>query len=55
LGGGYAVSAAATDPRVRAVAGIAGAYNSPAWFARDPAGYRAGLRGLIDSFDISPS
>ncbi|RSM56657.1 alpha/beta hydrolase [Actinoplanes sp. ATCC 53533] len=51
LGGGYAVSAAATDPRVRAVAGIAGAYNSPAWFARDPAGYRAGLRGFIDSYD----
>jgi fermentation-respiration switch protein FrsA (DUF1100 family) len=51
LGGGYAVTAAATDPRVRAVAGIAGAYNSPAWFARDPAGYRAGLRSFIDSYD----
>jgi fermentation-respiration switch protein FrsA (DUF1100 family) len=51
LGGGYAVSAAATDPRVRAVAGIAGAYNSPAWFAREPAGYRAGLRGFIESYD----
>ena len=51
LGGGYAVSAAATDPRVRAVAGIAGAYNSPAWFARDPAAYRAGLRSFIDSYD----
>lgn len=51
LGGGYAVSAAATDPRVRAVAGIAGAYNSPAWFARDPAVYRAGLRSFIDSYD----
>lgn len=51
LGGGYAVSAAATDPRVRAVAGIAGAYNSPAWFARDPAGYRAGLRTFIESYD----
>ncbi|WP_081438995.1 alpha/beta hydrolase [Pseudofrankia asymbiotica] len=33
LGGGYAVRAAATDPRLRAVAGIAGAYNNPAWFA----------------------
>jgi len=51
LGGGYAVSAAATDPRLRAVAGIAGAYNSPAWFARDPAGYRAALRGFIDDYD----
>src|SRR3954471_11949168 len=30
LGGGYAVRAAATDSRVKAVAGIAGAYNSPA-------------------------
>ena len=51
LGGGYAVSAAATDPRVRAVAGMAGAYNSPAWFARDPVGYRAGLRSFLDSYD----
>ncbi|GAA3339750.1 alpha/beta hydrolase [Amorphoplanes nipponensis] len=51
LGGGYAVTAAATDPRVRAVAGIAGAYNSPAFFAGDPAGYRAALRGFIDSYD----
>jgi fermentation-respiration switch protein FrsA (DUF1100 family) len=51
LGGGYAVSAAATDPRIRAVAGIAGAYNSPAWFASDPAGYRAALRGFIDAYD----
>ncbi|AGZ45784.1 alpha/beta hydrolase [Actinoplanes friuliensis] len=51
LGGGYAVSAAATDPRLRAVAGIAGAYNSPAWFAADPSGYRAALRGFLDSYD----
>ncbi|MET8151946.1 alpha/beta hydrolase [Actinoplanes sp. NPDC049668] len=51
LGGGYAVSAAATDPRIRAVAGIAGAYNSPAWFAGDPSGYRAALRGFIDGYD----
>src|SRR3954454_11922822 len=29
LGGAYAVRAAAFDPRVRAVAGIGGAYNSP--------------------------
>ncbi len=29
LGGGYAVRAAAFDPRVRAVAGVGGAYNSP--------------------------
>src|SRR5690348_16985857 len=29
LGGGYAVRAAAQDPRVKAVAGVAGGYNSP--------------------------
>lgn len=51
LGGGYAVSAAATDPRIRAVAGIAGAYNSPAWNASDPSGYRAALRRFIDAYD----
>ena len=33
LGGGYAIRAAAQDPRVRAVAGIAGGYNSPAEMA----------------------
>jgi fermentation-respiration switch protein FrsA (DUF1100 family) len=51
LGGGYAVRAAAQDPRVRAVAGIAGGYNSPAWFARDPDGYRAALGGFVDRYD----
>lgn len=51
LGGGYAVRAAAQDPRVRAVAGIAGGYNSPAWFARDPAGYRSALAGLLERYD----
>ena len=29
LGGGYAVRAGAFDPRVRAIAGVGGAYNSP--------------------------
>jgi uncharacterized protein len=44
LGGGYAVRAAATDPRLRAVVGIAGAYNSPVRFsAGDPDGYRQAL------------
>jgi uncharacterized protein len=52
LGGGYAVRAAATDPRIRAVVGIAGAYNSPARFsAADPAGYRRSLGSLIDRYD----
>jgi fermentation-respiration switch protein FrsA (DUF1100 family) len=51
LGGGYAVRAAAQDPRVRAVAGIAGGYNSPGWFARDADGYRAALAGFLDRYD----
>ena len=34
LGGGYALRFAAFDPRIRAVAGIAGGYNSPAGDAR---------------------
>ncbi|MEV4641627.1 alpha/beta hydrolase [Actinoplanes sp. NPDC049548] len=51
LGAGYAMRAAASDPRVRAVAGIAGAYNSPAWFARDPVAYRGALRSFIDAYD----
>jgi fermentation-respiration switch protein FrsA (DUF1100 family) len=53
LGGGYAVRAAAQDPRVRAVVGIAGGYNSPAWFARGmgATAYRSALRGLLDRYD----
>lgn len=55
LGGGYAVKAAATDPRVRAVAGIAGAYNSPARFAEGMGieGYRAALASFLDRYDES--
>jgi fermentation-respiration switch protein FrsA (DUF1100 family) len=53
LGGGYAMKAAAIDPRITAVAGIAGAYNSPAWFAErmGPAGYRAALAQMIERYD----
>jgi fermentation-respiration switch protein FrsA (DUF1100 family) len=52
LGGGYAVRAAATDPRIRAVVGIAGAYNSPARFeAADPGGYRQALTSFIERYD----
>jgi fermentation-respiration switch protein FrsA (DUF1100 family) len=52
LGGGYAVRAAAFDPRVRAVAGIAGAYNSPAWFAsRMGDGYRSALGSFLERYD----
>ena len=53
LGAGYAVRAAAADPRVRAVAGIAGAYNSPARFA-DEIGvdaYRSALWSFLRRYD----
>ncbi|ETK35325.1 alpha/beta hydrolase [Microbispora sp. ATCC PTA-5024] len=53
LGGGYAIRAAAADPRVKAVAGIAGAYNNPAWFAErmgDDA-YRTALGRFLDRYD----
>ncbi|MGW0824396.1 alpha/beta hydrolase [Streptomyces sp. NPDC002845] len=55
LGGGYAVKAAATDPRVRAVAGIAGAYNSPARFAQGMGidSYRTALASFLDRYDES--
>src|SRR3954471_23461645 len=52
LGGGYAVRAAASDPRIRAVAGIAGGYNSPARFSADnPDGYRQALTSFIERYD----
>ncbi|WP_239151932.1 alpha/beta hydrolase [Virgisporangium aurantiacum] len=53
LGGGYAVRAAAQDPRLRAAVGIAGAYNSPAWFARQMGvdTYRSALRSFLDRYD----
>jgi uncharacterized protein len=53
LGGGYAVRAAAVDPRVRAVAGVAGGYNSPAAFARGMGidAYRSALARFVDAGD----
>jgi fermentation-respiration switch protein FrsA (DUF1100 family) len=52
LGGGYAVRAAATDPRIHAVVGIAGGYNSPARFsAGDADGYRRALDSFIERYD----
>ena len=53
LGGGYAVRAAAFDPRVRAVAGVAGGYNSPAAFAAAMGidGYRAAIGRFVDAGD----
>jgi uncharacterized protein len=53
LGGGYAVRAASQDPRIRAVAGVAGGYNSPAWFAAQlgPAAYREALASFLAAYD----
>ena len=53
LGGGYAVRAAAADPRVKAVAGIAGAYNSPALMLRAMGAgpYKAALAAALDRYD----
>jgi uncharacterized protein len=53
LGGGYAVRAAASDPRVKAVAGIAGGYNSPPWLAANMGidAYRSALAGFLARYD----
>jgi fermentation-respiration switch protein FrsA (DUF1100 family) len=53
LGGGYAVRAAAVDPRVKAVAGIAGGYNSPAEMAASMGidAYRAALAAALERYD----
>ena len=53
LGGGYAVRAAAADSRVKAVAGIAGAYNSPVRIAEamGTGAYRSALGGFLDRYD----
>ncbi len=53
LGGGYAVRAAAQDPRVAAVAGVAGGYNSPARMVRDMGigRYRTALAGFLARYD----
>jgi hypothetical protein len=53
LGGGYVVRAAAADPRVAAVVGVAGAYNSPIRFAQGmgTAAYRSTLRSFLDEYD----
>jgi uncharacterized protein len=51
LGGGYAVRAAAFDPRLRAGAGIGGAYNSPHRLHAQlgPGGYSGMLRAAVDN------
>jgi uncharacterized protein len=53
LGGGYAIRAAAQDPRVKAVAGIAGGYNSPADMAASMGvgEYQAALSAAVDRYD----
>lgn len=53
LGGGYALRAAAVDPRVGAVAGIAGGYNSPAQMAEAMGidAYRSALGAALERYD----
>jgi uncharacterized protein len=53
LGGGYAIRAAAADPRVKAVAAIAGGYNSPVQMARAMGigAYRAALTAALEHYD----
>jgi fermentation-respiration switch protein FrsA (DUF1100 family) len=53
LGGGYAVRAGAFDPRVRAIAGVGGAYNSPHRLRErlGPDGYRGMLAGAVENLD----
>ncbi len=53
LGGGYAVRAAAADPRVKAVAVIAGAYNSPVQMLQSMGvgPYRSALAAVLDRYD----
>ncbi len=56
LGGGYALRAAASDPRVRAVACVAGAFNDPVAFAREMglSAYREALAGFLDAPGAPP-
>ena len=53
LGGGYAIRAAAADPRIKAVAGIAGGYNSPSQMVQSMGigGYRAALSAALERYD----
>jgi fermentation-respiration switch protein FrsA (DUF1100 family) len=53
LGGAYAVRAAAFDPRVRAVAGVGGAYNSPHRLRErmGPDGFRQLLAGAVENLE----
>jgi uncharacterized protein len=53
LGGAYAVRAAAFDPRVRAVAGVGGAYNSPQRLRESlgPDGFRERLAGVVENLE----
>ncbi|HEY2549607.1 MAG TPA: alpha/beta hydrolase [Streptosporangiaceae bacterium] len=53
LGGGYAVRAAAADPRIKAAAGVAGGYNSPAMMvqAMGAGPYRSALGAALSRYD----
>lgn len=50
LGGGYALRFAAFDPRVKAFAGIAGAYGNP-YTARTDPGYATALHSLTEALE----
>lgn len=54
LGGGYAVRAAAADPRLGAVVTVAGCFNSPPAFraGMGAADYRAALRSFADGLTV---
>jgi fermentation-respiration switch protein FrsA (DUF1100 family) len=53
LGGGYAVRAGAFDPRVRAIAGVGGAYNRPHRIKaiKGTSGYRRLLAGTLENLE----
>jgi uncharacterized protein len=57
LGGGYALKSTAFDPRVQAVAGVAGGYNSPEWFQKQmgEAAYRKTLEELLEGYAQDPT
>jgi fermentation-respiration switch protein FrsA (DUF1100 family) len=53
LGGGYALRAAASDPRLKVVAAVAGGYNGPVALAKAMGvqNYRAALAGFLADYD----
>jgi fermentation-respiration switch protein FrsA (DUF1100 family) len=56
LGGSYALRAAALDPRIAAMAGVAGGYNSPGWFRSQmgTSAYAKTLEELLTGYAAAP-